>query len=230
MRPKRATRAGRRANGLPGLRHGRGTLGIPAGLLVVALLQAGLPAVPGVSSAPQAQSAAQQIRFHSETIRLVVEPGRLAVNGHYRFVAPESAREDPLLLFFPYPQDSLLGAAEMALLQVAGPDGEWRSAAFTEDPDGRGARWRLPLVADTTLIRAIYHQALRGPYARYIATTTTVWRHPLEHVRFEVFLPESARAPEFSYPFEDPEKPGAPYVYEAEDFLPERDISVRWSW
>jgi hypothetical protein len=186
--------------------------------------------LPGPGRPAHAQSTAQRTQFHSELIRMLVQPGRLTVNALYRFVAPEEAREFPLRLFFPYPQDSLLGDAEMAMLEVALPGEAWRDIGFTDAPDGRGARWRIPLIGDTTLVRAVYHQELLGPYARYVVTTTNIWNRPLEHARFEVFLPESARAPEFSFPFAPPEEPGAPYIYEAEDFLPDRDITVRWSW
>ncbi|MCK4412784.1 MAG: hypothetical protein KAY32_04505 [Candidatus Eisenbacteria sp.] len=197
------------------------------GLSLAILWIAALPALP---ETPGAQAAGPQAQFHSEVIRLLVQPGRLTVNALYRFVAPEEARVRPMLLFFPYPQDSLLGQAEMAMLEVAPPDGNWHPAGFTESPDGRGARWRIPLPADTTLVRAVYHQALYAEYARYIVTTTSVWDRPLVHARFEIFLPESARAPEFSFPFQAPDEPGAPYVYEEENFLPDRDITVTWSW
>jgi hypothetical protein len=196
----------------------------------VLLTVGALLALSGALGMPRAQSAADRSRFHSEVIRMVVQPGRLSVHALYRFISSEESREWPLMLFFPYPQDSLMGKAEMALLEVATPEENWLRAGFTDSPDGRGARWRVPLLADTTLVRAIYHQDLLGDYARYIVTTTAVWKEPLEHARFEIFLPDSAQDPEFSYPFAPPATPGGPYVHETEDFFPERDITVRWSW
>lgn len=202
-------------------------------LLALALLP-GAPApriLPGASPTAAAQPIGERTQFHSEVIRLLVQPGRLTVNALYRFVASPEARERPMLLFFPYPRDSLrLGKAEMALLQVASEPGKWQPAGFTDLPSGHGARLRIPLLADTTLVRAVYHQELLGEHARYIVTTTAVWNQPLAHARFEIFLPESARAPEFSFPFTPPTEPGGPYVFEAVDFLPDRDIAVTWSW
>jgi hypothetical protein len=215
------------------IRAGKRAAAALLAVLALALLPglAGLRFPPGVSPAAEAQSIGERTQFHSEVIRLVVLPGRLTVNALYRFVAAPEARERPMLLFFPYPRDSLrLGKAEMALLQAAPAQGEWQRAGFTDLPKGHGARLRIPLLADTTLVRAVYHQELLGEYARYIVTTTAVWNAPLAHARFEIFLPESARAPEFSFPFTPPTEPGGPYVYEAVDFLPDRDITVTWSW
>jgi len=184
---------------------------------------------PTASAGQPASGTREPVRFHSEVIQLFIQPGQLTVDGLYRFVGRAGRSGIPVGLFYPYPRDSLLGAAHTELLAVLAPNGDWMPLAFEELPDGRGVRWRIPFAGDTTLVRTVYRQTLLASYARYIVTSTAAWGRPLEHARFEVCLPDSARAPEFSYPFQRAIS-GAPcYVYEARSFLPADDIVVTWS-
>lgn len=157
---------------------------------------------------------------------MLVAGDSLEVQGLYRFVN-RADRVVPLSLFYPFPADSLLGPAHMVSL-VASPDSA--VVSYTETTHRLGAIWRLRVPAsDMLVVRCVYRQRLLGRFARYIVTTTLAWQEPLRHARFEIVLPEGARAPTFSYPFR--ERPGLvppAYVFEVRDFLPEAEIEVRW--
>jgi hypothetical protein len=170
------------------------------------------------------------LRFDSEVVRLFIEPDSLTVEGNYRLLCGASKTEFTAL-FYPYPEDSLLGAARTVSLECRTPGGAWRSLEFVEVPGRRGARWKVPLnLGDTLEVRTVYRQSLLACYARYIVVTTRTWRRPLKEARFEIFLPEGASPVQFSFPFKlQASGECAFYMYEATDFMPDRDITVEWA-
>lgn len=202
---------------LPALLFAAGPGGRPAGAAV---------APPGADRRP----SGLPLEFDSEFVRLVIRGDSLEVEGLYDFVCRSAApRFVPML--YPFPVDDRLGGARMVSLAARDSTGAWRPLAFEAVPTLPGAAWRVPIGwADTLRVRAIYRQALRGRYARYIVTTTGSWSRPLRIARFEIALPDRARPTRFSYPFA-PAGPGTMglYRYEAADFQPARDIEVEWS-
>lgn len=170
-----------------------------------------------------------QLEFDSEVVRLFVEADSLEVEGVYRFLCYPSDVEF-MGLYFPYPADSLLGEAHTVCVEYRAQGGPWSPMEFIEMPQGVGARWKVPLnLADTLEVRTVYRQALLASYARYIVTTTSAWRNPLTYARFEIHLPKGARPLELSFPFKPKTLDGRTvYVYEASDFMPTRDVTVRW--
>jgi hypothetical protein len=169
------------------------------------------------------------LQFDSELIRLYIVADSLEVDGIYRFLC--SSQEPPeMTLFYPYPQDSLLGGARMLHLEARAARGSWQPARFAETPLAHGGRWWVPMdLGDSLEVRCIYRQALRTQYARYIVTTTRYWQRPLSHARFEIYLPKGAVPTHFSFPFQAQHEGGVQYyVYEAEQFMPTEDIIVEW--
>lgn len=179
-------------------------------------------------SADPASSSASLV-FVAEDVHLEIGADSLEVRGSYKFSLPRpGARLAPL--FYPYPVDSLLGAARTVELAFRIPGSEWSPLKYEEIARPPGVRWLLPeLGADTLEVRTIYRQAKTATYARYIVTTTGSWGRALRHARFTVQLPEGAARPRFSHNFvrADPERPSL-YVFTAEDFFPARDLVVRW--
>lgn len=186
-------------------------------LLLISLLTAGI-AGADTRSAP--------IRFDSEIIRIKMIPDSIEVEGIYQMLCHYTGMPQ-IGLFYPYPEDSLLGGAHSLLLEARNPQGDWLPLQFMESKMGNGARWRVPLDrGDTLQIRTVYRQARKTTYGRYIVTTTSAWGRPLENARFEITLPEGAREPEFSFPFELTDE--GYYLYETTKFLPDVDIIVHW--
>jgi hypothetical protein len=162
-------------------------------------------------------------------VRIFVEDESLRVAGIYNMICrPTPATQ--ITLFYPYPEDSLLGGARTLSVACRAGDRPWEPLKFAEVVQRPGSRWWVPLGrSDTLAVRCIYRQARLASYACYIVTTTSAWGRPLSHARFEVYLPSGARDVEFSFPFEHGEgEGGACYVYEAVDFMPTREITVTW--
>jgi hypothetical protein len=169
------------------------------------------------------------LEFHSEVVRLFVESDTVRVEGLYRFLC-EPSHGKFMSLFYPYPQDSLMGDARTVEIDCRVPGGTPRAVDFVELPDNRGARWKLPLtLGDTLEVRVVYRQALLDSYVRYVLTTTGGWPRSLRHAGFEIFLPEGAEPDGFSLPFKRTVSEGRDcYSYEAQDFRSDRDIICRW--
>jgi hypothetical protein len=192
---------------------------LPAALALAALLALGAFLA---FAAPPARAA---LRFDSELIRLEIRGDTLRVDGLYRYLA--TSRRQPLLLWYPYPVDSLLGAAwTESLAWRSGPEVPWAPLAVQERPDGEGVHWSLPLgEGDRVEARTVYCQLLCERYGRYIVTTTRAWGAPLREARFELRLPPGMQLAEASYPFV---REGELWVYAARDFWPSADIVFRW--
>jgi hypothetical protein len=167
------------------------------------------------------------LQFDSEEIVMDLKGGTVEVTGTYHFrVMGGRSPAQPML--YPYPQDARLGTARTLRLEYRQADNKWVPLKFDELPP-RGVRWHLPPVeSDLLTVRTVYRQETPGTYARYIVTTTAYWGTPLRRARFEIRLPPGARDPSFSYPF----RPSGPSVrvwtYEADDFLPRKDIVVSY--
>jgi hypothetical protein len=166
--------------------------------------------------------------FEAEVVQIFVEPDSLRIEGHY-FMRGSGDREQVVLLSYPYPQDSRLAGARTLTLEAI-TEAATCPLNFSERNDGRGVRWWVPVSPGRRVqVYTVYRQARLENFARYIVTTTQAWQRPLARARFEIYLPEGAHPVEFSHAFQPGEGDGGPcWVYEENDFWPERDISVRW--
>jgi hypothetical protein len=175
---------------------------------------------------PQAFS----VSFDSEWVRLTVIGDSLEVHGTYYLMCRQRTGVS-VSLFYPFPQDSLLGGARMVSLSASVGGTPAADVKWEESRGAPGVRWRTPpCIGDTIVIDAVYRQELTTGYARYIVTTTRVWQRPLRLARFEIRLPPGAAPIEFSFPFEAREDAtGRYYGFESRGFFPDRDVTVRWS-
>ena len=195
---------------------------------LLGLWAAGLYAEPR-QHLDMAGRASLPVQFDSEIVRIFVEEDSLRIDGLYRLVCRDTSSIIPPL-FYPDPADSLLGDARTLLLEARCAGEEWQSLPLIEHPQRPGVRWRFPQVGcDSVDVHTVYRQARWANYGRYIVTTTQAWGRPLRHARFEVYLPAGARPVDFSFPFRRQEASNAVYyLFEADDFLPDRDIRFTW--
>jgi hypothetical protein len=170
------------------------------------------------------------LRFDREHVILRIRPGAVEVEGAYEFLCAAGG-PDSVLVFYPYPRDSLLGSCETLVVDGRCGDEPGRPVTFHEHPPA-GVQWWVPLSRCRRLtVHTIYRQVLRADYARYIVTTTSAWKRPLRRASFEIHLPSGAVPEEFSFPFKRESRlgPGV-WTYETRDFMPDRDVTVRWRW
>jgi hypothetical protein len=204
-----------------------GVVILAAASLALCLGVGGAPATERVGSNPIGE--AFSLIFDSEWIRLDIVGDSLEVQGTYVFRCRAPVVQS-IPLFYPFPRDSLLGGARMVSLAFRAGPASSAQARWEELPLASGVRWWLPPCrGDSIVAEAIYRQKIKAAYARYIVTTTQVWGRPLRRANFEIRLPSGAEPLDFSFPFERRSKRGEIYyTYQAEDFLPDRDIVVRW--
>ena len=208
-------------------RQGAGPAGW-SGLLAGCLLLLAAPATGGLAARDSAAVPQPPfpLTFETEHIVLTVEADSLRVDGIY-VMGCHGDRERTFALNYPYPRDERLGGARTVSFAHRLDDEPWQDGRWRELPRDRGALWTVPVVPGATLtIRTTYRQALRTDYARYIVTTTSAWGRPLRRAVFEIRLPAGVEPVSFSYPFVQCE--AGLWRYEAEAFLPERDITVEW--
>jgi hypothetical protein len=184
---------------------------------------------PGTARPRSAFARNLPLIFDSEHIALSILGDSLEVRGRY-LLRCQGRGEGEIPLLYPFPRDSLLGGWRFLSLDVrAGLAGDALPARWEAVPHTAAVRWWLPpCPGDTLVAEAVYRQALRGEYARYIVTTTRAWERPLRRAEFEIRLPAGAEPLEFSFPFAPAAEAPGLYRYEAADFLPDHDITVRW--
>jgi hypothetical protein len=198
-------------------------------LLALLVAQVGQSAID--TSAHVTDGPEPVVVFVSEVVELTIEPDSLRVDGRYRLQFGDMASGGEVGLFYPYPRDPELGGARTVRLAWRPlDDSSWRPLVVREIGRGAGARWQVPVTAGADIeVSTTYRQARLGLYARYIVTTTARWGRSLESARFVIRLPEGCEPEEFSFPFTRcPDEGPAAWCHEATDFLPDRDVMVRW--
>jgi len=206
----------------------RCSIPILAGCAVCALALAWVgPSSAGASDPP---APAFSVTFDSEWIRLSIMGDSLEVRGTY-YLRCRERTGGRISLFYPFPEDSLLGGARMVSLRASVDGIDAGAVSWEKSRGATGVRWLAPpCTGDTIAMEAVYRQALTTTYARYIVTTTRAWQRPLRLARFEIRLPAGAVPVEFSFPFEARgDSAGRYYGFDAKDFLPDRDVVVRWT-
>jgi len=180
-----------------------------------------------MASPPQVE-AAQGVRFVSEIVRVDIAPPVMQVTGTYRFVNGAERHRFPIL--YPFARDPALGAPTDARVKIA--IGQGRALlAIAPTLDAEGLRISLPFdVTDSCSLEVRYAQELRERRAVYLLSTTGRWGAPLEHATLEVAWPESLGVPHFSFPFvrSDGFKGTTIYRFEANQFLPTKELVVEW--
>ena len=189
------------------------------------------PAACMANTAPPDQpSSPIPLSFDSELIQIFVEADSVCIVGTYYLTCRRGGKR-PIRLHYPYPSDDRLGGARTLYLETRILGESWQPARYLELGDRNGAVWRIPPLDPGVeiTVRTAYRQARHDNYANYIVTTTSTWNRPLQHVRFEIHLPPGTEPSYFSFPFELYEDGDQKfYVYEADGFLPDRDIVVEW--
>ncbi len=185
---------------------------------VVTDFRANLRPLPAEASGP--------VRFVSEEIDLRVTGGRVTVTGRYHLHSdlPET-RAIPLA--YPFPVNA--GADFPDTIRVYQGKGRI-PVPFEEDRNGAAVFFRIEAGRNFEFT-AVYSQKLGAGEATYILTTTKAWGAPLRSARFTVTLPDSLVPVFWSYPPDRTERKAegvTMYSIHRTDFLPDRDLTLRW--
>ena len=127
-------------------------------------------------------------------------------------------------LFYPIPVDSLHPPQDYVLVRIG--DG-----AVQTKPLGNGVVFAIDVPANGSLdVEVIYEQSCLDGSGCYILTSTAEWKAPLEHASFEIHVPDSIEIDWMAYDARAKNGGRKESVYEfiREDFMPEKDLCLRW--
>jgi hypothetical protein len=123
--------------------------------------------------------------FAGERVYMRVTESEFVVDAHYDF--ERGAREEDLVIRYPFPSDTTLGVPELMGADVLTSGGS-RGVDIVFGPDG----WRWVLKSSwgrVVSLHLTYRQAIRARHATYILTSTKEWQRPLGRAVLEVSVP-----------------------------------------
>jgi hypothetical protein len=191
----------------------QGTVGTKAilSLLLCAALAAGY------------ESPSTGIRFQKEHIKVFVGSKSIRVQGLYTFVNPDPAPRREAL-FYPIPVDSLHPPQDYVLVRIGN-----RSIPTKNMEGGVGFGVEVP-GSGSLAVEVIYEQTCLDRSGCYILTSTAEWKAPLEHASFEIHVPDSIEIEWMAYDAgaKDAGRKERVYAFSRDDFMPEKDLCLRW--
>jgi hypothetical protein len=182
------------------------------------------PAMPAVL--PATSTRQNPVDFIRERVALEVFGDSVTVAGTYWFrVNDSSVQRLPIL--YPFPVDET--AEYPSHIELVNSDG--KPIEFRDSRESSSIRLVMDLNAPPEFT-VTYTQHLARPEARYILTTTAAWQKPLEHAEFIVSLPERYTMTSLSYDYDTNklENGRRIYTFSRDNFMPDHDITVQWTY
>jgi len=163
--------------------------------------------------------AGGQVEFTSERIEMSIRGNTLTIHGIYHFTNPNPEPVRTAMLY-PFPMDATHPYPHA--IQV-------KPIAYRKVKDG--ITWTVEAGPNgKPTVDVVYSQRCLDRSAKYILTTTQAWGQALKQVEFIVRVPASFKEVTLSYsPDSLKEIKGERVFYLTKmDFLPEKDLEVRW--
>jgi len=203
-------------------------------ILAVMLVHGQRPKTPVTASPERTASAAPPVNtirqnpvdFIRERVMLEVNGDSVTVTGTYWFsVNDNTVKRLPIM--YPFPVDET--AEYPSHVELVGANGE--PMEFRESRESSSIRFAMDL-AYPPEFTVTYTQHITKPEARYILTTTSAWQKPLEHAEFIVSLPERYNMVSLSYDYTTNklENGRRIYSFSRDNFMPDHDITVSWTY
>ncbi|MCP4633507.1 MAG: hypothetical protein GY855_11320 [candidate division Zixibacteria bacterium] len=169
------------------------------------------------------------VEFYREKIIMNIDNDYLEVTGIYYFRNNiGKAKNFPLV--YPFPIDECHNPPDSISIKFDKGDGEI-PVDFRMHPKGTHCSCVLPMKkGDGNIMTVFYRQLLNEKQARYILTTTAKWGKPFDFAEYEIAIPEDFDDVFINYPFTLEEKEEAIELFKmsGEDFMPDKDIIVKW--
>jgi hypothetical protein len=159
------------------------------------------------------------VEFSSERIEMSIRGNTLTIHGIYHFTNPnpEPAR---VTMLYPFPVDATHPFPHAIRV---------KPIAYRKVKDG--ITWTVEAGPNgKPTVNVVYSQRCLDRSAKYILTTTQAWGQALKQAEFIVRVPSSFKEVTLSYtPDSLKEIKGEQVFYlTRKDFLPEKDLEVRW--
>jgi hypothetical protein len=161
--------------------------------------------------------------FQKEHIKVFVRAKSIRVEGLYTFANPGSTLCKQAL-FYPFPVDSLHPREDYVLVRSEGRVIPTKNAE-------NGVVFGVIVPASGTLpVEVIYEQACLDGSGCYILKSTAAWERPLEHASFEIHVPDELELDWMAYEAGTMSngKHERIYGFARDDFMPDKDLCMRW--
>lgn len=169
----------------------------------------------------------QTVNFFRENLTFVLEDGMFSVSGEY-FFSSSSLKPVRTILFYPVVDfEKSVSKKSIVVFDV-------KKERFVDIKkwDSRGFAFPLYIGAgDTAVYHIEYSQALASDTARYILTSTKMWKKPLKEAFYRLVVRDGIWVRSFSFEPDTMYEVGNARVYEWKRsfFMPKKDFIVIFS-
>jgi hypothetical protein len=168
---------------------------------------------------PDPGSPAALLHFAREEVLMHIQPGAVEITGMYHFTN-SLPNPSTAVIYYPFPLDSIHEWPD----SVSIPGYE-----FERGDSGVSFRMRFrPQTEDSFL--AYYRQPLHGREARYIVTTTQVWKRAIDRAQFRITVPADFKNVRLNYKPNAVDRTDSTVIYSfaRRRFFPDKDVIVTW--
>ncbi len=168
------------------------------------------------------------VDFFKEEITLTVSESVATVNGVYYF-RNNTSRDRPFPVLFPFYTDSVTHFPREINAYIIN-DNDTLTVNF-EPLVGRGAiRMGIPMKPSAVTVWHLdYSQKIESTRARYILTSTSAWKKPLEEATYYFVVPENFDVVSV---WPEPDSSGGDEIKtllcHKTNFMPKRDMEITW--
>jgi len=168
------------------------------------------------------------VDFFAEEITMEVNESEVSIGGVYYF-RNNTSKDKSFPIIFPFYVDSLTSFPDrIDAYVISGSDTSVIN--FQSLEERHCIRLGIPMIPDSVTIWHLdYNQKISSRKARYILTSTSAWKKPLEKATYRFIAPKSFDI-NYAWPEADTVITGdkVTLIATRTDFLPPRDMEIIW--
>lgn len=161
------------------------------------------------------------LQFFREDLQFYLEGGKFRVDGLYYF---RNAGDQPVkhVLFYPFPPVEKYGPVDSVFVN---PENDTTSLIVHQTTKGCYFQLKIP-AGDKRILHIGYRQLLKDSLAKYIVTTTQIWKMPFEQAGYTLMVNDSLTVVSFSVKPDSAWREGQyrRYIWQRRNFMPDRDF------
>jgi len=168
------------------------------------------------------------VDFFAEEITMEVNESEVSIGGVYYF-RNNTSKDKSFPIIFPFYVDSLTSFPDrIDAYVISGSDTSVIN--FQSLEERHCIRLGIPMIPDSVTIWHLdYNQKISSRKARYILTSTSAWKKPLEKATYRFIAPKSFDI-NYAWPEADTVITGdkVTLIANRTDFMPPRDMEIIW--
>ena len=173
-------------------------------------------------------SLSSPVDFFKEKITLTVSDSVATVNGIFYF-RNNRDRDKPFPVLFPFYVDSVTHFPREINAYIIN-DNDTLTVNFEPLVERGAIRMGIPMKSNAVTVWHLdYSQRIESPRARYILTSTSAWKKPLEEASYYFIVPENFKVVSV---WPEPDNSGGDEIKtlwcHKTNFMPKRDMEITW--